>query len=383
MQNDIAQKAAVLHKVLVLGAGRIGRCIAKALAGSGRYQVTIGDKAAPALAPLATVAGVTTQVVDVENSQQLLAVMHEQHAVLSACSFHQNRLIAEAAMQCGISYFDLTEDVETTRFIRQLASKSRDGQIFMPQCGLAPGFISILTNDVAGQFDDLHALKLRVGALPEYPSNHLMYNLTWSTEGLINEYCNPCESIREGRQTEVLALEGLETFSLDGVEYEAFNTSGGLGTLCETWQSKVRELNYKTVRYPGHCYLMHFLINDLRLGEVGARREMLKQIFESSVAGTHQDLVLILVIASGMQEGQLMQVTELYKVYHDVLLDENWSAIQLTTALSACVVIDLFFQGLLPSTGFVRQEDVVLEKFLGNEFAFTYRRKDDRREDPP
>lgn len=372
---QIGNNTGVKHRVLILGAGRIGRCIAKALAASGQYRVLIGDRSAAALESLTAFNFVSTLVIDVENYQQLQAAMQDQQAVLSACSFDQNTMIAEAAMYCGISYFDLTEDVETTRFIRQLAARSREGQIFMPQCGLAPGFIGILANDVAQQFDEVHALKLRVGALPEYPSNHLMYNLTWSTEGLINEYCNPCESIRDGKRIEVLALEGLETFSLDGVEYEAFNTSGGLGTLCETWQARARELNYKTVRYPGHCYLMHFLINDLRLGEVGERREMLKQIFESSVAGTHQDLVLILVIASGMLDGQLMQVTELYKVYHDVLLDENWSAIQLTTALSACVVIDLFFKDQLPGKGFVKQEDVKLEKFTSSEFAFVFRRE--------
>jgi saccharopine dehydrogenase-like NADP-dependent oxidoreductase len=375
MHDGVVEKTEMRGRVLVLGAGRIGRCIAKALAASGRFQVLIGDKSPQALEPLSKFDAIKTLVIDVGNHQQLLAAMQNQQAVLSACSFHQNRLIAESAMQCGVSYFDLTEDVETTRFIRQLAAKSCDGQIFMPQCGLAPGFISILANDVGQQFDEVHALKLRVGALPEYPSNQLMYNLTWSTDGLINEYCNPCESVRDGKLIEVLALEGLETFSLDGVEYEAFNTSGGLGTLCETWQTRVRNLNYKTVRYPGHSYLMNFLINELRLGEVGVRREMLKQIFESSVAGTHQDLVLILVMASGILDGQLMQVTELYKVYHDFLLDENWSAIQLTTALSACVVIDLFFKGLLPSKGFVKQEDVVLEKFMSSEFAFVYKRE--------
>ena len=75
---------------------------------------------------------------------------------------------------------------------------------------------------------------MRVGALPQFPTNALNYNLTWSTDGLINEYCNPCEAIHEGKLIEVLPLEGIEQFSLDGITYEAFNTSGGLGTLCET-----------------------------------------------------------------------------------------------------------------------------------------------------
>lgn len=361
------------HRMLILGAGRIGGCIAKALAGSGRYEVTLADKFPEALTGLKNVSALKTVVLDVENRQALMKQMKHQQAVLSACSFHQNRLIAECAVKSGISYFDLTEDVETTRFIRQLARHCKKGQILMPQCGLAPGFISILANDVAQRFDSLHSLKLRVGALPEFPSNQLMYNLTWSTEGLINEYCNPCESIRDGKSIEVLALEGLETFSLDGVEYEAFNTSGGLGSLCETWHGKVSEMNYKTVRYPGHCYLMHFLINELRLGEVGERRNMLKQIFETSVAGTHQDLVLILVIASGMIEGKLMMETALRKVYHGPYRGENWSAIQLTTALSASVVVDLHFEGMLPEKGFVRQEDVALDTFMKSEFSDVYR----------
>ncbi len=75
---------------------------------------------------------------------------------------------------------------------------------------------------------------MRVGALPKFPSNALNYNLTWSTEGLINEYCEPCEAIVNGERREVPPMEELEEFSLDGVTYEAFNTSGGLGSLCET-----------------------------------------------------------------------------------------------------------------------------------------------------
>ncbi len=361
--------------MLILGAGRIGACIARALASSGRYDVTIADKFPAALKGLEGMAGLKTAVVDVEDKSELLKVMKHQQAVLSACSFHQNCLIAESALKAGLSYFDLTEDVETTRHIRQLSHKAMAGQIFMPQCGLAPGFISILGNNVAQKFDELHSLKLRVGALPEFPSNQMMYNLTWSTDGLINEYCNPCEAIRDSKMLEVLPLEGLETFSLDGLEYEAFNTSGGLGSLCETWHTRVRELNYKTIRYPGHCYLMHFLVNELRLGEVGERRAMLKQIFESSVAGTYQDLVLILVIGSGMIDGKRMNHTELRKIYHgDVFgLGENWSAIQKTTALSAAVVVDLHFESMLADRGFIRQEEVALEKFMNSAFAAVFR----------
>ncbi len=135
----------------------------------------------------------------------------------------------------------------------------------MPQCGLAPGFIGIVAHDLAKRLDDVREVKMRVGALPEFPTNALKYNLTWSIDGLINEYCQPCEAIRDGRTQWVQPLEGVEHFSLDGTEYEAFNTSGGLGTLCETLAGKVETLDYKSVRYPGHRDLMKFLLDDLRM----------------------------------------------------------------------------------------------------------------------
>ncbi len=114
---------------------------------------------------------------------------------------------------------------------------------------------------------------MRVGALPQYPSNALNYNLTWSTDGLINEYIEPCEAIVEGRLIAVPAMEEREEFSLDGVTYEAFNTSGGLGTLAKTLEGRVRTMNYRTIRYPGHQAIIKALLNDFNLKN---RRDVLK-----------------------------------------------------------------------------------------------------------
>src|SRR6202000_494118 len=117
-------------------------------------------------------------------------------------------------------------------------------------------FISIVAYDLAAKFERLDSVRMRVRALPLYPSNALNYNLTWSTDGVINEYDEPCEAIVDGELRESAPLEELEEFSLDGIRYEAFNTSGGLGTLCETLNGQVRTLNYRTVRYPGHRNIM-------------------------------------------------------------------------------------------------------------------------------
>ena len=104
----------------------------------------------------------------------------------------------------------------------------------MPQCGLAPGFISIVANDLARRFDKLDEVRMRVGALTEHPTNRLKYELTWSTEGLVHEYLAKCDAIVDGKACKVQPLEGYETFTLDGIDYEAFNTSGGVGTLGDT-----------------------------------------------------------------------------------------------------------------------------------------------------
>src|SRR4051794_25243302 len=175
--------------------------------------------------------------------------------------------------------------------------------VLMPQCGLAPGFVSVVAAALASSFDESHSVSMRVGALPQFPTNALGYNLTWSTDGLINEYCNPCEAIVDGELREVTPLDGLETFSLDGVAYEAFNTSGGLGTLCETLQGEVERLDYKTVRYPGHRDLMKMLVSDLRLGH---HRELLKEVLEAAIPTTEQDVVLVFVTVSGRRSGRLV-----------------------------------------------------------------------------
>ncbi len=358
-----------MHRVLLLGAGKIGRMITKMLMDTGDYQVTVADYAQDALDRIASKRGVPVQQVDASNAEQLSLAMDGHDSVISALSFRFNPTVAECAQKKGLSYFDLTEDVETTRAVRKISDNAKEGQIFMPQCGLAPGFISIVVYHLTKQFDSLDKVQMRVGALPQFPTGQMKYNLTWSTDGLINEYCNPCEAIQDGRRTEVLALEGLEHFSLDGVRYEAFNTSGGLGTLCETLDGKVRELDYKTIRYQGHRDLMQFLVSELRMGE---RRDMFRDLLESSVPITFQDVVVTFCSVVGKRNGNLVQMNDARKIYAAEFEGEVWSAIQITTAAGICTAVDLHANGKLPSKGFVMQEDVDLEVFLANRFGKHY-----------
>jgi saccharopine dehydrogenase-like NADP-dependent oxidoreductase len=357
-----------MHRVLLLGAGKIGRMIARFLSSTADYQLLVADADPDALRRV-TGKRVETVPLDATDLDGLVRLLAGQQAVISALSYRFNPLVAQAALAAGASYFDLTEDIATSHQVRRLADSAREGQIFMPQCGLAPGFVSIAANYLTGSCDSLDSVYMRVGALPQFPTNALKYNLTWSTDGLINEYCNFCQVIHEGRLLEVLPLEGLEHFSLDGIRYEAFNTSGGLGTLCETLDGCVRSLNYKTVRYNGHRDLMYFLISELRLGE---RRDLLKEILENAIPITLQDVVVIFCTVTGRRNGQLVQVSDARKIYGQSLEGEVWSAIQITTAAGVAAVVDLFFGGQLPTRGFVRQEQVDFRAFLANRFGQHY-----------
>ncbi|HEV8257435.1 MAG TPA: saccharopine dehydrogenase C-terminal domain-containing protein [Casimicrobiaceae bacterium] len=352
--------------LILLGAGKIGETIAQFLHGSGDYMLTVADQDPARLTPIAAL-GVKTTRADFGDARALAALIGGNAMVISACPFYLTPAIAQASVAAGAHYFDLTEDVESTRRVKTLAAGA--GTALVPQCGLAPGFISILARAMTRKFENLRDVQMRVGALPVYPTNALMYNLTWSTDGLINEYCNPCEAIIDGNVRETLALEEIEAFSLDGIAYEAFNTSGGLGTLCETLSGRVENLNYKTVRYPGHRDLVKMLIRDLRLGQ---RRELLKDVLEAAVPMTHQDVVLVFVTVSGMQDGRLTQESFAKKIYSNTLATRPYSAIQITTAAGVCAMVDLVREGVLPQRGFVRQEDADLERFLANRFGRHY-----------
>ncbi|MBD9558335.1 saccharopine dehydrogenase family protein [Ensifer sp. ENS03] len=359
-----------MKNIVVIGAGKIGSTIARMLAHTGDYSVCVADRAAEQLEQVEKHAAITTATVDIGDKKALVALLSGKFAVLSAAPFHLTVAIAEAAAEAGIHYLDLTEDVESTRQVKAIAAQANTA--FIPQCGLAPGFISIVANDLASRFQTLESVRMRVGALPQYPSNALNYNLTWSTDGVINEYIEPCEAIVESNLIEVPAMEEREEFSLDGVTYEAFNTSGGLGTLCETLKGKVRTLNYKTIRYPGHAAIMKALLNDLGLRH---RREVLKDIFENSLPTTTQDVVVIFVTVSGFRDGRLIQETYANKVYSGVVAGRMQSGIQITTAGSICAVLDLLAEGKIAQKGFVRQEDIGLDTFLANRFGHYYAQK--------
>ncbi len=348
-------------KVAVVGSGKIGELIVALL--SKRYDVSVYDqdlkRAKAAAGRLAKAARVNAR-----NKKELVKHLKDKALVVNSCPLFMNVHIARAAQKAGISYIDLSEDVQSGDEILKLSARW-DAHI-APRCGVAPGFIQIIAGHMTQPYDHVERASLRVGALPENPTNALKYNLTWSTDGLINEYGNSCEGIEDGQVKTLQPLEGYERLVIDGVEYEGFNTSGGLGTLAHTMKSKIKNLTYKTLRYIGHRDLMKFLLFDLKLNEY---RTILKQVLESAVPTTNQDLVVVLCSVEGKKNGVLTQQTYTKTVRHGDLFGRHWSAIQIITASSAASVADLILTDRLPHKGYIRQEEIDFGAFCSTPYG--------------
>lgn len=352
-QFEEVQLTTMRKRIAVVGAGQIGSIIAGMLSDQG-HRVTLADASTAQLATVQSRA-FEPQIVDASDGRAVAAFLADKDIVVSACPYFLNKGIAKAAVETGTHYFDLTEDVETTAYIKQIAEGA--SVALMPQCGLAPGFICVLGADMAARFDKVRTIKMRVGALPLYPTNALRYNVTWSVDGLINEYCNPCEMVYDGKAVLVPALEGIESVMIDGVAYEAFNTSGGLGTLTDTLAGKVDDMSYKTLRYPGHAEIMKLLLQGLGLAQ---DRDTMRRILGHAAPFTRKDVVVIFVTAIGEKNGRMEEDSVVLRY------DGNgeMGAIQFTTAAGCVSMVELFLAGKLPAKGFVRQEDAALADFL-------------------
>ncbi len=361
-----------MHRILITGAGKIGSTIACLLAQSGDYEIIIADQDfshADVKCLQAQFDKIQEMVLDVNDDKAFADLIQTQKpdAIISSLPYFLNVPVAKMAKQHGLHYFDLTEDTRVTQVVSELAEGASTA--FVPQCGLAPGFISIVANNLMQHFDDLDEVKLRVGALPQHTSNALHYALTWSTEGVINEYGNACHGIISGEAVLLPPLEGLESIKIDGLNYEAFNTSGGLGSLAQTYAGKIQHLTYKTMRYPGHCEKMRVLMNDLKLNQ---DRDTLKRILENAIPKITQDVVNIYVSVTGTKAGQYVEENYQHKVYPQNVASLQWSAIQITTAAGICAVADIVLNNPKTYNGLVLQEQIDFNEFLKSQFGQYY-----------
>lgn len=341
-----------IETVAVLGLGKVGLLVAELLESAG-FAVIGADARGEA----SGLAGATK--LDVHDREALRRLLAPVQAVVSCLPFSLNAPVAATACELGVHYLDLTEDRHTSEVIRGLAADARTALI--PHCGLAPGFICVVGRDLSERVESPERLILRVGALPRTPSSALGYAFTWSASGVVNEYLNDCEVLRDGRRTTVPALSEVEPLFVDGIQLEAFTTSGGLGTMCETFEGRIPSLDYKSLRYPGHCSLIRFFLHELRMG---ARREDAERILNAAYPPVREDVVFLFAVAEGEWDGMPVR-EEFLRIYHGREIEgARRTAISWTTAAGVVAVLELLAAGEIPRRGLVRQEEMPLDAFL-------------------
>ena len=340
-----------MKHIAVIGLGKVGSLVGIFL--NDQFEVTGLDQFSPSESlPFKTIQGTITD--DVFLSEFLSSM----DAVVSCLPYNMNLVVAKAAHNAGIHYFDLTEDVASTNVIREMSKTSKG--IMAPQCGLAPGYIGMIGASLYNKFTKLRDVELRVGALPLYPNGLLGYAFTWSPAGVINEYINDAEVIHNGVRKFVPSLDGVEIINIGGQEFEAFSTSGGLGTMCETLEGKVDTLNYKTIRYRGHAKLMRFLLYELILKE---KRKLIEEILTEAKPAVNEDVVYVYAAVEGWK-GSAIAREEFYAAYHPIVIHQKtWRAISWTTAASLVAVVEMVSNGTLQQKGFLKQEEIPIEKF--------------------
>lgn len=319
---------------------------------------------------------------DITNKKHLNKFVKKLDICINAGPHFLNTLIIDACIEHDVTYFDFSEDVESLNYIKEqiVLNNLKDKKMkFIPSCGLAPGLINILAGHYIKGFEEVNDVKIRVGSLPKNPTNRMKYNLMWSTDGLINEYLNDCQIIQNGKKVMMPSLDGYEKLLINGIEYEAFRTSGGAGTLCDTYENKVKNLDYKTIRYPGHMDYMKFLFDDLNFRN---KRADLVKIFNENIPKTNEDLVIIFCSVLGKirknhheHHIHYNELIPMEKTFTNLVYgNEKHTAIQITTAGSAFAVLNFYINSIKQHRDYadyncfdnnilIKQEDIPLHLF--------------------
>ncbi|MEO7539930.1 MAG: saccharopine dehydrogenase C-terminal domain-containing protein [Pyrinomonadaceae bacterium] len=365
-------------RILVLGAGRMGHGAVFDLVHNspGVERVTVADmdvKRAEAVAEAVGTARVDSRQVDASNISEIAELMRGHDSVISCVNYWYNADLSRAAIKTKTNFCDLGgNNYIVDEQLGMDAEAKSAGINIIPDCGLAPGMVSILAMHGAARFDELQEIHIRVGGLPQDPKPPLDYQLVFSVEGLINEYIEPARVTRDGLITEVESLTEIEELTFDNFPpLEAFQTSGGTSTLPDTFLGKIRELDYKTIRYTGHCDKFKTMINiglcsseELNVDSAKVKpRRVLGQLLQKHLPADGPDYVLVRVDVLGTRDGKTKQAR--YEIVDKQDEATGMSAMMRTTAFPASIIAQMMARGDVLTRGAVPQEKAIdPDKFI-------------------
>ena len=355
-------------KVLVLGSGQMGKGAAYDLAKQDSVeQIVLADidlKCAEALAKEVGDKAVAKKV-DAKKRADLVKAFSEVDSVISAVSYTVNVLHTEVAIETGTHMCDLGGNKFVVEKQLEMNDQAKDaGVTVVPDCGLAPGMVSVLVREGIEYLDRVESVKIRVGGLQQEPRPPLNYALIFAVEGLINEYIEPCEALRDGKITIEDPLVGFEeiTFPEPFGKLEAFNTSGGTSTLCQTYEGKVNNLDYKTIRYPGHghkmwCIMKLGLMDSEEMnidGKKIAPRRVFETLLEKNLPPSGKDVTLIRVMVEGWKGTEARNIEyETIDYFDDAT---SLTSMMRTTSFPASVTAMMMADGRITERGVLTPE---------------------------
>ncbi len=358
-------------KALVLGSGLMGRGAAFDLARNDAVkEVIVADRDLKRAEALAKEMGpkVVAETVDAADRKQLKALFAKVDTVASEVSYKLNLLHTEVAIATGTHMCDLGGNLKVVEKQLKLHDKAKAaGVTVIPDCGLAPGLANVLVRAGIDYLTRPESVKIRVGGLQQEPRPPLNYSLIFAVEGLINEYIEPCMVLRDGKiafEDPLIGFEQVEFPEPYGI-LEAFNTSGGSSTMPLTYEGKVANLDYKTLRYPGHGHKMWCLMklglmdsNKQDFGGVKvAPRTVLEKLLEQNLPPTGEDVTLLRVTIEGWKG------TESRKIEYEIvdLFDDKTglTSMMRTTSFTASTAATMMADGTISERGVLPPEKAI------------------------
>ncbi len=365
-------------KILVIGAGRMGFGAAFDLAhnSSEVQSVMIADadfaKAQQAAEKINS-SKISPIELNVSDYQNTVSAMRGHDAAISCVNYWYNAELSRAAIETKTNFCDLGGNNSVVDQQLALDEEAKDARInIIPDCGLAPGMVSILAMYGANRFEKMEEIHIRVGGLPQNPKPPLNYQLVFSVEGLINEYIEKARVIRNGKIEEIESMTELESLEFkDFPALEAFQTSGGTSTLPETFFGKIKELDYKTIRYTGHCDKFKTMIDlglcsSEELHVDGAKikpRKVFGELLQKTLPADEPDYVLVRLEFLGQISGETKCLR--LDIVDEFDEETNLSAMMRTTAFPASIIAQMMVRGDVTTRGATPQEKAIdAEKFV-------------------
>ena len=341
-------------KILVLGAGRMGFGAVYDLVNNSPdvSVVTVADadfEKAQHIENTIDSPKLSAVQMDVSDYKKTSELMRRHDSAISCVNYWFNAELSEIAIETQTNFCDLGGNNYVVEKQLALDEKAKNAEInVIPDCGLAPGMVSILAMDGANRFDEIEEIHIRVGGLPQNPKPPLDYQLVFSVEGLINEYIEKARVIRSGQIAEVESMTELESLSFeDFPELEAFQTSGGTSTLPDTFLGKIRELDYKTIRYAGHCDKFKTMIDlglcsseEIIVDSLNIKpRRVFGELLQKNLPADEPDYVLVRLEFTGIKDGARKNLR--YDIVDKFDEKTNLSAMMRTTAFPASIIAQM------------------------------------------